>query len=231
MTEQLNNENNRQKTPGFLALRATKHPTPSPTANSTGSTLKTPPESDISHPTLSSKPPAPPQAESGGLFSLLSLPPPAPCPKSSLTDDGRTRSNSQPSSAPPPPLSSVRHRLPTELRRKPHPCPLATSSSSPWAGLAILASLLALTCSRAFAIATPLPGTALTIYPCSYFSPGSSFQVQLLCETSLTSRHTYLALPTAFLSSLPPPHTYQHRKCVTCFMFLSCTHFIASPLP
>lgn len=117
MTEPLNNKNNRQKTPGFLALPATTHPTPSPTANSTGFTLKTPPESDISHPTLLSKPPAPPQSECRGLFSLLSLPPPAPYPNSSRTDDGRTRSSSQPSSAPPPPLSSVHHRLPTNSEK------------------------------------------------------------------------------------------------------------------
>ena len=125
-----------------------------------------------------SKPPAPPQAKCRGLFSLLSLSPSAPWSNSSQRDGGRTRSSSHLSSAPPAPENSVslgNSGSSLNSEEKPHPCPLAASPSSPWAGLVTLASLLALSRFRAFASATPLPGTALTTYPCSYFSPGSSF--------------------------------------------------------
>ena len=140
-----------------------------------GSTLKTHPEADILAPPSCPSHLPPPQAQCRGLFTLLYLPPPAPCPNSSQRDDGRTRSSSHLSSVPLPPVNSVHLRLLTELRRSTLPL---SSSHIPFLSMGrvshpcLPAGSLP---SRAFAIATPLPGTALTTYPCSYFSPCSSF--------------------------------------------------------
>ena len=137
------------------------------------------------------------------------------------------------SSAPPAPANSVSSgtsRSSLNSEEKPHPCPLATSRSSPWVGLVTLASLLALSRSRAFAIGTPLPGTALTTYPCSYFSPGSSFGLSSSVRRAWPPDTPVLhSPPPSFLT--PPPPRLSASPHVTCFLFLSGTHFIANPLP
>ena len=214
-TEQLNNKTGKKKTPGFLALPTTAHPTSSPTANPMGSALRTHPEADIlTPPSVQATCPSPGRVQG----PLLTAIPASPSPLVKQQPEGWWQNEIQLPSLLCPTCSSefslLRNlTLLAELRRKTSPL---SSSHIPFLSVGRV--------SHAGLPAGSLPVQGL----CYWHSPAwnsldhiplqlllSRFKLwaQLLRETCMASRHACLALPTAFLLDSSTPTLISITTC------------------